>query len=59
MRAKYGVKAYGKAEMFRTKAEFRKYLMDWIVGTEGAERDRAVDAIANLECGVPFTDTDR
>ena len=55
---KYGIKAYGTAEYFRTKREFRAYLMDWIMGTDGAERDRAVRALANLECGQNFTDTD-
>ena len=55
----YGIKAYGKWEKFRTKAAYRKYLMEWIAGTDGSERDRAVDALANLEEGIDMTDTDR
>lgn len=55
---KYGIKAYGHTTMFKTKAAFRNYLMDWICNTEGAERDRASTALSNLETGIPFTDTD-
>ena len=55
----YGIKAYGHEHRFKTKREFKAYLMDWIAGTDGAERDRAVDALTNLECGVKFTDTDK
>lgn len=54
----YGIKAYGKTFTFKRLAEYRKYLMDWILSTEGAERDRAVLALGNLERGKRFTDTD-
>ena len=55
----YGIKAYGKTFTFKRLAEYRKFLMDWILGTDGAERDRAVIALGNLERGVKFTDTDK
>ena len=54
----YGIKAYGSEHRFRTRKAFESYLMEWIAGTDGAERDRAVDALANLNSGVKFTDTD-
>lgn len=55
----YGIKAYGSWQHFKSKSEFRKYLMKWISATEGAERDRAVQALDNLEAGIPVTDTDQ
>lgn len=55
----YGFKAYGAIVWFNSKKEMREYLMDWMMNTEGAERDRAVDAFLNLERGVTFTDTDK
>ena len=55
---KYGIKAYGSWHRFGTEDEFRKYLSEWIAGTEGVERDRAVDALANLDAGIYETDTD-
>lgn len=55
----YGIKAYGTWDYFATKTAYRNFLMNWICGTDGAERDRAVTALANLECGINFTDTDR
>lgn len=55
----YGIKAYGTWKKFKSKAAYRKYLMDWIAGTDGAERDRAVDALSNLEAGINMTDTDK
>jgi len=56
--AVYGIKAYGKWERFTSEKKYRAYLMDWIAGTEGAERDRAVRALSNLEQGINETDTD-
>lgn len=56
---KYGVRAYGRWFCFWTKAEYEEYLMTWIAGTEGAERDRAVDALSRLRSGHAFTDTDK
>lgn len=58
MKKKIGIKAYGHEHLFKNNREFRAYLMDWIAGTDGAELDRAVDALKNLECGVTYTDTD-
>ena len=55
---KYGIKAYGSWHRFDTEDEFREYLSKWIAGTEGAERDRAVNALANLDAGICETDTD-
>lgn len=55
----YGIIAYGKSFTFKSKKEYKKYLLDWMQGTEGAERDRAVEAFVNLEEGFRFTDTDR
>lgn len=55
---KYGIKAYGSTDWFNTKKEYEDYLMEWIANTEGAERDRAVDALSNLLAGIPYTDTD-
>lgn len=55
----YGIKAYGTWHYFPTKSTFSNYLIKWICGTDGAERDRAVTALANLDCGINFTDTDR
>ena len=54
----FGIKAYGTWTHFKTKKAFKSYLMEWICGTEGAERDRAVRALSNLESGIPCTDTD-
>lgn len=54
----YGIKAYGNLHVFKSKVKFRDYLMDWILSTEGAERDRAVLALSNMENGKFFTDTD-
>lgn len=55
----YGFKAYGTTDWFYCEEDMRKYLIDWMMNTEGAERDRAVDALLNLERGIAFTDTDR
>lgn len=57
-RLKYGIKAYGTWQCFPTEKKFRAYLMDWIASTEGAERNRAVQALSNLESGITMTDTD-
>lgn len=54
----YAIKAYGHLHVFRSKAAFRRYLIEWMSGTEGIERDRAVKALVNLEAGITFTDTD-
>ncbi len=54
----YAIKAYGDTQVFKSKAAFRRYLMEWIAGTDGAERDRAVRALCNLEAGINYTDTD-
>lgn len=59
MKVIYGIKAYGKIHTFNSARAFRKYLLAWIDGTEGSERDRAATALANLENGVAFTDTDQ
>ena len=56
---KYGVKAYGSVKRFGTKDEFMDYLLEWIAGTDGSERERAMLALANLQAGIPFTDTDQ
>lgn len=53
-----GIKAYGGWTCFKTKPEFVAYLMEWIAGTDGSERDRAVDALTNLYSGIMYTDTD-
>lgn len=55
---KYGIKAYGTWFCFDSENEYRFYLMDWICGTEGAERGRAVKALVNLQNEIKFTDTD-
>ena len=54
----YGVKAYGRWTCFGKKREYERYLMDWLLNTDGAERDRAVRAICALERGVKRLDTD-
>lgn len=54
----YAIKAYGDTQVFKSKAAYRRYLMEWIRNTEGAEQDRAVMALEDLEEGVTFTDTD-
>ena len=54
----YGIRAYGMTQRFGTEEEFRRFLSDWLLGTDGAEQARASDALANLDRGVPFTDTD-
>lgn len=54
----YGIKAYGSWNYFNSKAKFRRYLMDWIAATEGAEQSRAVAALSNLDRGITLTDTD-
>ena len=56
---KYGIRAYGKWFCFKTKEEYEEYLMMWVTLTEGAERDRAVDALSRLRSGHGFTDTDK
>lgn len=55
----YGVKAYGATNWFDSEKDLRKHLINWMMNTEGAERDRAVDAFLNLERGITFTNTDR
>lgn len=55
---KYGIRAYGKTFWFSSKKKFTDYLMDWIAGTEGSERDRAVNALTNLRRGINFTNSD-
>lgn len=54
----YGIKAYGTWDCFSSRREYEKFLMDWIAGSEGSERNRAVDALVNLQSGINFTDTD-
>lgn len=56
---KCGIIAYGKAKTFKSKKKFEDYLVDLMSKTEGAERDRAVDAFVNLRQGFNFTDTDK
>lgn len=56
---KYGIKAYGKWSRFGSESEYKSYLMEWIAGTEGAERDRAVDALRALAAGSAEYDSDR
>lgn len=51
--------AYGKPKTFKSKKKFEDYLVDLMSKTEGAERDRAVDAFVNLRQGFRFTDTDK
>lgn len=55
---KFGYKAYGKTVYFHTEEEYMTFLLEWIAGTDGAERDRADAALTNLVGGIPFTDTD-
>lgn len=57
-RLRYGIRAYGKWSCFAKKAEYKEYLEDWMASTEGAERDRAVDALVALRGGQRFTNTD-
>lgn len=57
-RQKYGIKAYGEWEYFSTEKAYRDYLTEWMCGCEGAERDRAVTALCNLEQGIFKTNTD-
>lgn len=54
----YGMKAYGRWRRFATRADYSKYLLEWIAGTYGAEQDRAVSALAALECGQNEYDSD-
>ena len=55
----YGIKAYGRWFCFDGEEAFKAYLMDWICDTEGAERDRACEALRNLlKYVINFTDTD-
>ena len=58
MAKKYGIKAYGTWHRFGSADEYRSYLMDWIAGTEGSERDRAVDALCALGRGQTEYDSD-
>lgn len=55
---RYGIKAYGSTDWFRSAEDMRKYLVEWMASTEGSERDRAVTAFVNLENGITYTDTD-
>ena len=55
---KYGIKAHGKWKMFDSCSAYREYLFAWIAGTDGAECDRAVTALVNLDAGIAMTDTD-
>jgi hypothetical protein len=54
-----GFKAYGTIDWFYYGEDMRKYLMDWMMNPEGAELDRAVEVLLNLEHGITFTNTDR
>lgn len=56
--AKYGIKAYGSWDWFRTKREYKEFLTEWMMNTCGAEQERATQALCNLEAGIPQTDTD-
>ena len=55
----YGIKAYGKWHRFATEDEYRKYLLEWMRNSEGAERDRPVNAICALQGGKKEYDSDR
>ena len=58
MKKKIGIKAHGQEHLFKTKREFRAFLLEWIAGVDGCERRRPTDALLNLEAGVTYTDTD-
>jgi len=55
---KYGIKSYGTWDYFHNAEALRCYLIEWIRGTDGSERDRAVTALMNFEDGIYLTDTD-
>ena len=55
---KYGILAYGKAFLFTSKKKYTDFLNEWMAGTEGSERDRAVEAYKNLLRGLRFFDSD-
>lgn len=59
MKKKYGIKAYGSWEYFSTKSAYKNHLLNWIAGTDGAEQERAIEALTSLEDGYNFCDTDR
>lgn len=54
----YGMKAYGRWHRFATLAEYSKFLLEWIAGTDGAEQDRAFSALTALEHGLNEYDSD-
>lgn len=54
----YGIKAYGLWSRFATCEEYVQYLLEWIAGTEGSERDRATSALAALHSGQFEYDSD-
>lgn len=54
----YGMKAYGRWHRFATLAEYSRFLLEWISGTDGSEQDRAFSALAALECGQTEYDSD-
>lgn len=58
MKKRIGIKAYGTTRTFKTVNALKQYLLEWFLGTDGAEQERAVRALGNLMAGVTFTDTD-
>jgi len=55
----FGIKAYGTWTRFEIRASYEKYLNEWIAGTDGAERDRAVRALNALYAsGAHYFDSD-
>lgn len=54
----YGIKAYGQWHWFNARQDYVQYLMDWIMGTDGAEQDRAVSALHALGEGKRQFDSD-
>ena len=56
---KYGIKAYGKWEYFPTMKAYQTHLMEWMRNTDGAERDRAVNALTALAAGQKLYDSDQ
>lgn len=55
---KYGIKAYGSWDLFKTKGKYQKYLREWIAGTEGSEQERATGAYFGLEDGEQYYNSD-
>lgn len=54
----WSYKAYGKFFSFRSKKAMKDKAEQWMLATDGAERERACRVLSGIEAGENFIDTD-